>query len=1168
VEPLEARTTPSIITWTNRGVTSGPDNDYFNDVFGARAALARSVVDNAISEWTRVITNLNGAGSGNSLPMKISMNSDPTERWIGASTSTGFYGNGMPSNADMIISRGNDGHGGGWYLEPTAYLFSSAYTADPGNAFTGYARPGSPAAGLFDLEEVVAHEMGHGVGYVPSAKVKARASDTGVIDIHGVGTYWAFVGNGGFSTLTTSFDGSMVDFHGPVHAATKGDPHYPISWGGRNYWGSDELMAAICHDSQRRLVSRNDAYLLRDSYGYTVNDPASALGTFYAQLDDTGKLWVRGRTDAASTDSITVSTHSSGTTNYVDVTVAQSNPVPGTYYTGPFTASFFAAPWLMNSVEIDTGPGTTTVNIQKAYNYPITVNSGGPTVLNVGVAGSSLGVGTSITVNNPTSHTVVNVDDSADTTGRIVTLSQTTLGGSLYGTVAGLTGGTLFYKYSDTYPLNVMTGSGSNTINVLATGVTTNLFDRGVGMYNVGNAGSVADIRGALNLENEPSHDTVTIYDSSDAATHTAVLDTVPRSGESSLGRLAGLGNAPITWDYSDTSAANVYFGSGTTTVNVLGTGVPTDLWNNGPATVNVGHGGSLGDIQGALTLENGPSWSRVYVNDWADSANHPSVTLTATSLTGLGPAPINFHANSLGGLVITAGNGTNAYTVVNTQESGATGGNPTTLNTGSGTDTVIVQATGASAPLVVNCGGGAAVSLSPAAHNLNGLAGAVTVVGGGGSAQLAIHDEAYAPSTTYALGVTSSSHTLARPGAAPIAFSGLSGVAVYGGGGGDTFAFGSAASLPGALTGGAGNNTLDLGALAAGLTVSVTAANAGTVPGVVGSFASVRNVTAGGGDDTFVFANGASLSGAVSGGGGFNTLDVSAGHPRVNYTGPLAGNIPGVVGSFAAIQLVKTAAGGGTFLAASFPGGGVWRSSAVAWWGLLHTAAASAVAVDDAGDVAAMFPGYGLCRYEDAAGWQRLSPSTASRVSIAGAGTVAGELPGSGVWRYEDATGWQWLSGLDASALAVAPYGDVVAEFPGRGLWLYHDGAGWGLLTTSNASQVSVAFSGAVAAAFPGYGVWRYQDGAGWQQLTSVGATSVSVDASGDVAAALAGYGVWRYRAGVGWQLLATTAASEVRLDALGEVACEFPGYGVWRYRDGSGWQRLTPLDASALDG
>jgi hypothetical protein len=106
------------------------------------------------------------------------------------------------------------------------------------------------------------------------------------------------------------------------------------------------------------------------------------------------------------------------------------------------------------------------------------------------------------------------------------------------------------------------------------------------------------------------------------------------------------------------------------------------------------------------------------------------------------------------------------------------------------------------------------------------------------------------------------------------VSFSGFQNLT--GGTGNDAFNFSNGASESGTVSGG-GTDTLNMGASTANLTVNITGANAGNVSGVVGAFAGIANITTGSGNDTFVFSNGASLSGTANGGGGSNTLDESA---------------------------------------------------------------------------------------------------------------------------------------------------------------------------------------------------------------------------------------------------------------------------------------------------
>jgi hypothetical protein len=98
----------------------------------------------------------------------------------------------------------------------------------------------------------------------------------------------------------------------------------------------------------------------------------------------------------------------------------------------------------------------------------------------------------------------------------------------------------------------------------------------------------------------------------------------------------------------------------------------------------------------------------------------------------------------------------------------------------------------------------------------------------------------------------------------------------LVGGADADTFYIGDGAGLSGYIDGGGGSNTLDLSAYSTDLTFTITAANAGTVDGVL-SFFAVQNLTGGGANNTFVFNDGTGLDGTILGGGGTNTLDYSA---------------------------------------------------------------------------------------------------------------------------------------------------------------------------------------------------------------------------------------------------------------------------------------------------
>ena len=108
-----------------------------------------------------------------------------------------------------------------------------------------------------------------------------------------------------------------------------------------------------------------------------------------------------------------------------------------------------------------TGSGTDMVNVL-ATTGPLNVISGGPTTANVGNGLNGVqDITGALTVTNPPSFTQLNLNDSADTVGRNVTLSLNPLTG--FGTIAGLAPALIRYQPMDLSALNITAGSGGNS---------------------------------------------------------------------------------------------------------------------------------------------------------------------------------------------------------------------------------------------------------------------------------------------------------------------------------------------------------------------------------------------------------------------------------------------------------------------------------------------------------------------------------------------------------------------------------------------------------------------------------------------------------------------------------------------------------------------------------
>jgi hypothetical protein len=311
-----------------------------------------------------------------------------------------------------------------------------------------------------------------------------------------------------------------------------------------------------------------------------------------------------------------------------------------------------------SSVHLTTGHGPNTVNVL-ATGVPTYLNSGGGSgTVNAGNGGSVQGILGALYVENTPSFNTLNVVDSTDPAARAVTLNTITPGFDPvpWGSITGLAPAAISYEYADTSSVHLITGHGADTVNVLATGTLTNINSGGgADTVNVGNGGSVQGILGALYVENSPSFNSLNVDDSADLAARVVTLSNItPWFDAVPWGSITGLAPAAISYEYSDTTSVHLTTGHGADTVNVLATGVATYLNSNGGSdTVNVGNGGSVQGILGALYVENPPSFTTLNINDSADFAVRHCTLSTITpgfdpvpwgSITGLAPAAINFE--------------------------------------------------------------------------------------------------------------------------------------------------------------------------------------------------------------------------------------------------------------------------------------------------------------------------------------------------------------------------------------------------------------------------------------------------------------------------------------------------------------------------------------------
>jgi hypothetical protein len=478
----------------------------------------------------------------------------------------------------------------------------------------------------------------------------------------------------------------------------------------------------------------------------------------------------------------------------------------------------------VSSVSITTGQGADTVNVQSIGVTTYLSTSGGADTVNVGNAGSVQGILGTLNVENPnTNNTTLNVDDSADGTGRTFTLSSFTPSfdsDSPWGCIAGLAPKAIQYEYADVSSLSVSTGKGADTVGVWSTGVSTSIYNYGgQDTVNVGYQNKLDYINGVLVVDSVSGQTQLNVNDSADMAAHTATLKA------SLIPEIVGL--APVAIGYGNLSSLSITTGTAADTVNVYSTYYPTTLNSGGGQdTVNVGYNGVLSYITGALTVKNTPSYTALTIDDSAASAAQ-TASIESGAVTGLAPVTISYVQNDLSGLTVKGGTGGNTFTVANTPYN--PGKNPvTTLNSGGGNDKVVIKAT--TGPLSVNGGAGNDTLVGRNATNIWKVTG-------------------------------SNAGTVGN-----VSFSAVENLT--GGSGVDEFVFSDGKSVSGKIDGGGGGNDwLDYAAYTSSVTVNLAT---GSATGIAGGIANIRNVRGGQGGNTLT---GNSQGNILIGGNGADTI-------------------------------------------------------------------------------------------------------------------------------------------------------------------------------------------------------------------------------------------------------------------------------------------------------
>ena len=335
-------------------------------------------------------------------------------------------------------------------------------------------------------------------------------------------------------------------------------------------------------------------------------------------------------------------------------------------------------------------------------------------------------------------------------------------------------------------------GNGHDTINIEDTLSGKPL------TVNLGNGGSVVNvspfannldhIQGNVSVNGGNGPDTLNIDDQNKATSLTYALNNATWSRPGAAVISSGTLFADIHRVVVNAgSGQNVYNVTNTTTLTTLNTGSGQGFVNvrgtasrltvDTPAgtgtssqTVRVGNAGSVQAIAAALTIHNQPARDTLMVDDIAGPVNQPNnVVISASGITGLAPAPINFTSFSISNLSLGGGTGSNnTYNIT-----GIPALSSMLFNTGNGGNIVNIQAT--SAPLTVDSNPNDVINLVNSMHRLDPI-GQVTVNAPAGTGTVTADDTGYNPGgETYT--VTASTFTIGRPSFFQLTYNGIAGL-------------------------------------------------------------------------------------------------------------------------------------------------------------------------------------------------------------------------------------------------------------------------------------------------------------------------------------------------------------------------------------------------------
>lgn len=596
--------------------------------------------------------------------------------------------------------------------------------------------------------------------------------------------------------------------------------------------------------------------------------------------------------DASGLQAVTSPVVVDGETGNDQLSIQDSGELAGRTYTvnsTQVTRSTASAPITIDyqsfaTLQLNATGQADTINVQTTLAAtPVTINGNpGNDTVNAGNGGSMEGLDSAVFVNGGGNLDVLNIDGSANTQNEDV--EYFVAGTSITGIDGG--GWTITLGPVMGGGVNVTTGSGDDQLLAARVDFGENLtFSSGIGndTITLGN-GTLDQISGTVSVNGGVGlNDSLVLNDTLDSNSNSYTISptTVSRAG-----------TPLVAVTYAGVGIENVVVNGGPQSDTFTVAGLAASI----PVTLSGGAGDdsfvmrNLDVIASTVEIDGGLGSDGLIIDDSADADNN-LYRVDNVGIARVNTPGVVFNYGTLEGLGVIAGSGADAINVVSTVAN-----TPVTVNGGLGDD-------------VVTIGNG----------DLSAIVSTVLPQGGSGVDTVEINDSTSPANNFYSV----SSNLIERTNGSLRSYNYASGfefAALRAGNGNDVITANSSASVIVDVLAGGGNDVIDLTFLSGQIigeggadtitgdngdrTYTLTGSDTGTISTILGgTFSEVENLIAGAGNDSFVVANGGSLSGRADGTSGIDLIRGDDAGRDFILDGVGTGTVTGAIGRYSGIE-------------------------------------------------------------------------------------------------------------------------------------------------------------------------------------------------------------------------------------------------------------------------